>query len=443
MKLARLIAGVMLVTLLMGQSRPLYPFAPPRGCRDRSCVRSRTGGTAFFEFAPVSGAGMGAACACATPTGANGEAMTFSRASSATCLKTVGTAPQAVANGDMVTCSSGQARVMPGTDGTAINGLLVEASRTNIALQSQAFDNGAVWVASGSVAAAPTVTANAAVAPDGTTTAERVQLPSVSSGWSLIQQTGLGAAGTYSEFVYAKGNGQSGSFIINLGNASCLTCNYTNGVWAQCKQEGRVLAAAVPFSIGQDVSDCGGGPYGSQDFFLWGAQMELGTFASSYIATTSASVTRAAEVADVAISLPTLTALSVADTLILPSTSGNPMLTGALGDGTLGGAAGSTNYFTSQDSAGSALAVTNGAGLPTSYTFGSDATGTASHRYAVFHTGALLNGCVDGVCGAGSAGAFSNPTFTRFRVGAYSSTTQFVNGVTKQVCVDPNPSRCR
>ena len=41
---------------------------------------------AYFEFAPEGGAGMTAACACTTPTGAKGETLTFSRASSGTCL---------------------------------------------------------------------------------------------------------------------------------------------------------------------------------------------------------------------------------------------------------------------------------------------------------------------------------------------------------------------
>src|SRR4029077_1644502 len=130
----------------------------------------------LFEFAPASGVGMGTACACTTPTGSKGETLTFARSSSATCLKTVGTAPQTIANGDMVTCTTNQPRVMPGADGTNILGLLVEDARTNSALRSQQIEN-AAWTAANAVVAAPTITANAAVAPDGTTTAERVQIP--------------------------------------------------------------------------------------------------------------------------------------------------------------------------------------------------------------------------------------------------------------------------
>ena len=49
---------------------------------------ARTGGRAgplmaFFEFAPLSGAGLSAACACTAVTGAKGEAVTWARGSAA------------------------------------------------------------------------------------------------------------------------------------------------------------------------------------------------------------------------------------------------------------------------------------------------------------------------------------------------------------------------
>lgn len=402
--------------------------------------------TAFFEFAPANGAGMGAACACTTPTGAKGEAMTFARGSSGTCLKTVGVAPQAVANGDMVTCSSNQPRLMPGADGTGINGLLAEPSRTNVALQSQAFDN-AAWLKSGSVAAAPTITANAAVAPDGTTTAERVQIPSVSSGFSLLQQTGLGGAGTYSEGVWAKGNGQSGTFIIDLGNVSCLTCSYTNGVWARCKQEARALGAAAVFSIGQDVADCGGGPFGAQDFFLWQAQMEAGSYISSDIATAGASAARNADrPADFGLAWPSSMGISLASTVVLPSTvTANVTIVGAYFDTNNPGDGSSTPYiYPFWDGTNFDIDMTGSASAATGYTSTLSPTFNGGARYVAYHDGARMNVCVNGTCAAGTNSTWLNVALRRFQIGgAGTGANTFTGGVIKQVCVDPNPLRCR
>ena len=55
---------------------------------------------AFFEFAPASGVGMGEACSCVDVTGTKGEALTFTRASTATCVK--GSPTTGIANGDLV-----------------------------------------------------------------------------------------------------------------------------------------------------------------------------------------------------------------------------------------------------------------------------------------------------------------------------------------------------
>ena len=128
-----------------------------------------TGSGAFFEFAPASGAGMGTACACTTPTGAKGEALTFTRTGNATCSKQ-GLATTGIADGDLVVCTANQPRV---ESSGGVLGLRVEGARTNSVLRSQELDN-AAWTldfAGGGVI--PTRTANAATAPDGTPSAER------------------------------------------------------------------------------------------------------------------------------------------------------------------------------------------------------------------------------------------------------------------------------
>jgi hypothetical protein len=384
------------------------------------------------------------------PAGRKAEALTFTRASSATCLKTVGLAPQLIANGDMVTCSTGQVRVMPGTDGTSYNGVLDEVARTNLVIQSQSFDNVA-WT-KGQVGApvAPTVTADFAVAPDGTTTAERVQFaacPAVDSS-SYIFQIGLGSTAQYAGSVWCRGNGSNQTISACVqgagGGSACSAVTCPSAGWTVISRIASITTTGGPvFGCNNLSAYTGSSNTGAADVLLWGGQFELGAYPSSYIATTTASAARVADLADVAITLPALTQLCVGDTIITPSdiSVSQAVLTGTLGDGALGGAAGSTNYFTSQYSGGTALAVTSGAGLPTSASFGSALTG--AHRYTVFHTGSLLSGCVDGICAAGTAGVFSNPTFTRFRLGMFAVTSNNMGGITKLVTIDPTFSRCR
>jgi hypothetical protein len=392
------------------------------------------GSLALFEFAPASGLGMGAACACATPTGAKGEVVTFTRASSATCLK--GNTTTGIQNGDMVTCGTNQARVMPGGDGSGGLGLLSERSRTNIALRSQEFDNAAVWVPASSVCGAITITANAATAPDNTLTAERVQIPACASGFSLIQQTGLGAAGTYSEFVYAKGNGQSGSFIIDLGNTSCLACSYVPGSWTQCKQQGRVLGAATVFSIGEDITDCGGGATASQDFFLWGGQMELGSFSSSYIATAGTAATRTADLAFATVSFPGATGWSLAATWLSPSTIVGDPFAAEASDGT------GNNRYDLWGNTGSTMAtLVRVGGVDFTGPSVAASAGTAI-RAAAYYDGANQATCVNGACTT-SAKSYTPFTVTRIVIGNFAGGSDEADGVVKQVCYDTNISRCR
>jgi hypothetical protein len=385
------------------------------------------------------------------PTGTKGEVLIFSRASAATCLKTVGGAPQTVANGDMVTCANGQPRVMPGADGTSVNGLLDETGRTNVVLHSQDFPD-VSWAnfIAGTGTNPSKGGADSDTSPLNDVTAEKVtfNITNASSS-SGLSQTILTAV-AYSFCGWARGNAttNSGTFDICMDNAStatCAACSYVLGNWAYCKLENVTSKVSGKAYVGNLSSLNGGTTRSAQTPTLWGFQAEAGSYCSSYIATTTASAARVADLADLPIALPTLTGLSVADSIITPSdlsALGGSVLVGTLGDGTPGGAAGSTDYFTGQYSGGNFWNFTHGVGTPT--TNAGAALSAGAHRYAVFHTGTLLNNCIDGVCGAGNAGTFSSPTtFTRFRIGAFAAATNNMGGITKRVCIDRDPLRCR
>jgi hypothetical protein len=167
--------------------------------------------------------------------------------------------------------------------------ILVEPQRTNLALRSQEFDN----IVYSKVNA--TVTPNATTAPDGTLTADKIE-STISGVLEIVQTTINGNAKTIS--FYAK----AGSInIVNLWVGSTVTFNLTSGTvtagsgtienvgngWFRCIVSNTTFLNFNPFLI---TSASG------QFVYLWGVQMELGSYATSYIPTTSASVTRNADV---------------------------------------------------------------------------------------------------------------------------------------------------
>lgn len=411
------------------------------------CQTSRNsrpvGGLAFFEFAPASGAGMGSACACAAITGARGEAVTFTRTGSATCSRQ-GLATTGIVNGDLVTCATDQPRVEP--IGGAL-GVRVENSKTNQAIRSREFENAGVWQCNASGVACPVVTADVATAPDGTLTADRLDFPALAaSQFSQIYQTGLSANSVSNTgTVYVRGVSGSGTILLSIADATpnFSTCAYTSTSWTRCQHTGtKGVGVAADHAFGVEFAATGAS---AQSVFVWGFQAEQSaSYASSYIYTTSAAVTRNDE------------------TVFRDETQFGALLGGAGGSVaataqclntanrrivTLATSGGSPNVEWDVNFPAGAVAVTQwftGAASTFTSTLAID---SVSRRWAQFTAGAgsTLNICRDGACQAGgSRGANqSGATSLRIHVGNYVSGAFRCDGIITGVCVDPSPSRCR
>lgn len=420
--------------------RPALGISLPRGCRDRGCVRERAlGGSAAgpsyaeFEFAPADGAGMGTVCACAAVTGAKGETLTFTRASSGTCLKGATTA--GIANGDMVACTSNQPRVMSGGAGPL--GLLVEESRTNTFLRSNEFDNPA-WTKLGQGGAAtPTVTADQAVCPDGTTTADEVAFGATTAVQRsvLYQVSTFSGAGSTSVFVKSKTTGDT--FDVCTTAATCTSCTHVAGSWTLCKsQNGIAISAGTTPFIGNASSDNGGVARNAQTVYLCAAQYEAGSFSSSYIATTSAAATRAVDTASLPFAISNATA-SIAATIVTDHTQ----LAAAQDYGIVAESIAGPDWkqVLDFDNTGPNLLLAFSTGAAT--TLAETLIANTPMRWATWWDGSSRTLIRNN--GGTATGAAPMPTATTLiEIGSYGAVHQ-PGFVIKQVCVDTDKTRCR
>lgn len=195
--------------------------------------------------------------------------------------------------------------------------LLVEPQRTNVVLQSSSFDN-AAWTAQN-----VSLTTNATTAPDGTTTAEKIILNNGSQSDPIVYQLLDFTINTRTLSFFAKASEYNIAFgrvggasnapivlfsltgsgsILHNQNVSAYSIEALANGWYRCSMtytHGTAFAPNVgvcspTYSVGiSTVNSTGNGTSG---IFIWGAQTELGSYATSYIPTTSASVTRNADV---------------------------------------------------------------------------------------------------------------------------------------------------
>ena len=185
------------------------------------------------------------------------------------------------------------------SNGTA--SLLLEPQRTNLLSYSEQFDN-IYWVKSRTV-----ITANSVISPDGTQNADIIRnTPRLGS--YIQRNTVLSATSTYTLSLYVKplSTNKYIFFEYDYGTSGVATFNLSNQTTDGIGTKQITPVGNGWFRISNTVTNVTRfssmyiGGYGTTpnntSFAIWGAQLEVGSYATSYIPTVASTVTRNGDV---------------------------------------------------------------------------------------------------------------------------------------------------
>ena len=175
---------------------------------------------------------------------------------------------------------------------------LIQRVPWNLASYSEDFSN-AYWTKNVSA----TITANSTTAPDGTTTADTLNV--IASTFSGIYRAISGTSANYTVSIYAKKNTKNWLYLFDTtGNSARAWFDLDNGVlgtvangytatitnvgdgWYRCTLSNNNAQTLGYYQLGLADANNGVTPTSSGSAFIWGAQLVEGTTAQTYLPTT-------------------------------------------------------------------------------------------------------------------------------------------------------------
>jgi hypothetical protein len=201
-------------------------------------------------------------------------------------------------------------------------GLLVEEQRSNLLRSSEDFST--TWSRLNVAAFGSGSVADAIAAPDGATTADLIVDDATNAAHYVFQQLSVAASTPYTFSVFFKrGTGSygalqlsgaapgwndivtidldTGSTNVVMGALSAVSVTAFPNGWYRLSVSKTTTSSGTPqlrIATALDLSTFSYSGTGT-GIYIWGAQLEAGAFATSYIPTTTATVTRSADVVSI------------------------------------------------------------------------------------------------------------------------------------------------
>jgi hypothetical protein len=328
-------------------------------------------------------------------------------------------------------------------------GLEIEEQRTNLLTYSDDLSN-AIWATKDNV----TIQSNVIIAPDGTLTADKL-VEDTSTNAHRVYRTISGASRTFS--FYAKAAERSWVVVLSdvgpytffnlasgvvgtVASGSTASIQAVGNGWYRCTVSSTHTSFGAFIGLATDGSTVSYTGNGWNGVYIWGAQLEAGAFATSYIPTTTAQVTRSADSASMTGS--NFSSWYRADEGTVYSEASYLSASGQNYIGTFNNAGSLSNLIGfGRHAAGSSttgydcFVVANGANQSFASVAGLTAANTFYKTISAFKTNDFANVANGGTAGVDSLGLI--PVVSQLIIGAYGNAAGVLNGTLKKLAYYP------